>query len=65
LKSSEASDDKQYWLDSLKDYSQDWYSFDDSQLGYLEVLLVKTPDFGYSPFITALALIVFYRINFS
>ena len=59
LKSSEASDDKKYWLESLKDYSQDWYSFDDSQLGYLE-LLVNAPDLGYSPFITALALIFLY-----
>ena len=50
LKSDEAADDKKYWLDTLKDYSQDWYSFDDSQLGYLEVLLDKTPDLGYSPF---------------
>ena len=60
LKSDEASDDKQYWLDTLKNYSQDWYSFDDSQLGYLEVIFEKTHDFGYSPFVTALALNFLY-----
>ena len=60
LKSSEASDDKQYWLETLEGYSQDWYSFDDSQLGYLEVLLDKTPHLGYSPFVTALALNFLY-----
>ena len=60
LESDEAKQDKQYWLDTLKDYSQDWYSFDDSQLGYLEVLLDKNPDLGYSPFVTALALNFLY-----
>lgn len=60
LKSNEANEDKQYWLNALKDYSQDWYSFDDSQLGYLEVLFDKAPDFGYSPFVTALALNFLY-----
>ena len=60
LNSDEAIEDKEYWLNSLKDYSQDWYSFDDSQLGYLEVFLDKTPNLGYSPFITALALNFLY-----
>jgi len=60
LNSDEANIDKEYWLDALKDYSQDWYSFDDSQLGYLEVLLDKTPNFEYSPFVTALALNFLY-----
>ena len=60
LKSDEAGQDKQYWLDALKAYNQDWYSFDDSQLGYLEVLLDKTPDLQYSAFVTALALNFLY-----
>ena len=60
LKSDEANADKQYWLDTLNDYSQDWYSFDDSQLGFYEVLLDKIPDLGYSPFVTALALNFLY-----
>ena len=60
LNSDEAVNDKKYWLNALKDYSQDWYSFDDSQLGYVEVLLDNTPDFEYSPFITALALNFLY-----
>ena len=60
LNSEDANADKEYWLDTLKDYSQDWYSFDDSQLGYLEVLLDEAPDFGYSPFVTALALHFLY-----
>ncbi|MGX8693859.1 MAG: amino acid adenylation domain-containing protein [Methanobrevibacter sp.] len=60
LNSDEAIEDKRYWLDTLKDYSQDWYSFDDSQLGYLEVFLDKTPNLGYSPFITAFALNFLY-----
>ena len=60
LNSEDANADKEYWLDTLKDYSQDWYSFDDSQLEYLEVLLDEAPDFGYSPFVTALALHFLY-----
>ena len=60
LNSEESHADKKYWLDMLKDYSQDWYSFDDSQLGYLEVFLDETHDLGYSPFITALALNFLY-----
>ncbi len=60
LKSDEAKNDKKYWLDVLKDYSQDWYSFEDSELGYLEVLFDKSPEFGYSPFVTSLALCFLY-----
>ena len=60
LNSDEAAEDKKYWLDTLKDYSQDWYSFDDSQLGFLEVFLDNNSDLGYSPFITALALNFLY-----
>ena len=60
LNSPEANSDKQYWLDTLKDYSQDWYSFDDSQLGFLEVLLDEIPKFDYSPFVTSLALSFLY-----
>ena len=60
LNSSQSQGDKQYWLDSLKGYSQDWYSFDDSELGFYEILLDKVPDFGYSPFVTALALSFLY-----
>ncbi|WP_296881155.1 non-ribosomal peptide synthetase [uncultured Methanobrevibacter sp.] len=60
LESAEADDDKKYWLDSLKDYSQDWYSFDESQFGFFEVLLEKIPEFDYSPFVTALALNFLY-----
>ena len=60
LKSSKALDDKKYWLDNLRDYSQDWYSSDDSQLGFREILLDKIHDFGYSPFVTALALNFLY-----
>jgi len=60
LKSPEASEDKKYWLNILKDYSQDWYSFDNSELGYYEVLLDQIPNFKYSPFVTALALEFLY-----
>ncbi|MBR3140255.1 MAG: hypothetical protein IKF11_05255 [Methanobrevibacter sp.] len=60
LASSEASEDKWYWLDNLKDYAQDWYSFDKSELGYYEVLLDQIPKFDYSPFVTALALDFLY-----
>ena len=60
LTSDEAVKDKKYWLNTLKDYSQDWYSFDDSQLGFYEVLLDKIPEFDYSPFVTALALNFLY-----
>ena len=60
LKSHEANDDKKYWLDTLKDYSQDWYAFDDSRLGFLEVKLSEIPEFDYSPFVTALALNFLY-----
>ena len=60
LASSEASEDKRYWLDNLKDYAQDWYSFDKSELGYYEVLLDQIPKFDYSPFVTALALDFLY-----
>ena len=60
LASSESIQDKQYWLDSLKDYSQDWYSFDKSELGYYELFLDQIPKFDYSPFVTALALNFLY-----
>ncbi len=60
LNSSEADEDKKYWLDSLKDYSQDWYSFDKSELGFYEVLLEQIPKFDYSPFVTSLALNFLY-----
>ncbi len=60
LKSPEASEDKKYWLNILKDYSQDWYSFDKSELGHYEVLLDQIPNFKYSPFVTALALEFLY-----
>ena len=60
LASDDAQNDKKYWLDSLKDYNQDWYSFDDSELGYLEVLFDKTHEFNYSPFVTSLALCFLY-----
>ena len=60
LKSDDSKIDKKYWLDTLKEYSQDWYSFEDSQLGYLEVLIDKTPEFDYSPFVIALALNFLY-----
>ena len=60
LASSEAGEDKQYWLDNLRDYTQDWYSFDKSEMGYYEVLLDKIPKFDYSPFVTALALNFLY-----
>ena len=60
LNSPDADSDKQYWLDSLKDYSQDWYSFDDSQLGFFEVILDEIPKFNYSPFVTSLALSFLY-----
>ncbi len=39
LSSHESKIDKQYWLNSLKDYSQDWYSFNDFTLGTYEELL--------------------------
>ena len=60
LDSPEASEDKKYWLNTLKDYSQDWYSFDKSELGHYEVLLDQIPNFEYSPFVTALALEFLY-----
>ncbi len=60
LASSEANDDKEYWLNALKEYSQDWYSFDKSELGYYELLLDQIPKFDYSPFVTALALEFLY-----
>lgn len=60
LRSSEAQEDKQYWLNSLKNYTQDWYSFDNSRLGSVEVLLDQIPDFNYSPFIIALSLSFLY-----
>ena len=60
LNSNEADEDKKYWLDSLKDYSQDWYSFDKSELGFYEVLLEQIPKFDYSPFVTSLALNFLY-----
>lgn len=60
LKSDEAKSDKKYWLNTLKDYSGDWYSFDNSELGYFEVLLDQTSDFNYSPFVTSLALTFLY-----
>jgi len=39
LCSDESKIDKDYWLNSLKDYSQDWYSFNDFTLGTYEELL--------------------------
>lgn len=60
LKSNEATNDKKYWLNSLKDYNQDWYSFDKSELGFYEVIFDKTSKLTYSPFITSLALCFLY-----
>ena len=60
LNSDDAKADKKYWLDTLKDYSQDWYSFDDSEFGFFEILLDQSPDFDYSPFIISLALNLLY-----
>ena len=60
LKSDEAKDDKDYWLNELKDYSMDWYSFDDSEFGHYEILFDNIPKFDYSPFVTALALNFLY-----
>ena len=60
LKSDEANADKDYWLNALKDYSMDWYSFDDSEFGYYEILFENIPKFDYSPFVTALALNFLY-----
>ncbi len=60
LQSPEASEDKKYWLNVLKDYSQDWYSFEKSELGHYEVFLDQIPNFEYSPFVTALALEFLY-----
>ncbi|WP_405289695.1 amino acid adenylation domain-containing protein [Methanobrevibacter sp.] len=60
LNSNDAKDDKKYWLDVLKDYTQDWYSFDDSEFGFFEILLDQIPDFEYSPFIISLALNFLY-----
>ena len=60
LNSSEANADKKYWLNTLKNYNSDWYTFDNSQLGFLEVKLTEIPQFNYSPFITALALNFLY-----
>ncbi|WP_296890755.1 condensation domain-containing protein [uncultured Methanobrevibacter sp.] len=60
LNSDDAKADKEYWLDALKDYSQDWYSFDDSEFGFFELLLDQIPDFEYSPFIISLALNFLY-----
>ncbi len=60
LNSQEAVKDKEYWLDNLKDYNSDWYTFDDSQLEYLELKLHEIPKFNYSPFVTALAINFLY-----
>lgn len=60
LNSDEAKKDKKYWLENLKDYSQDWYSFDNSQLGFLEILIDKQIKFNYSPFVISLALNFLY-----
>ena len=60
LKSDEATNDKKYWIDTLKDYSQDWYSFDDSEMDYLEVLFDQSSNLNYSPFIISLALCFLY-----
>ena len=60
LASQEAIEDKEYWLTKLKGYSQDWYSFDKSELGHYEVLFDQIPKFDYSPFVTALALEFLY-----
>ena len=60
LASKDADDDKKYWLSTLKDYNQDWYSFDDSKLGFFEILLEKAPEFDYSPFVISLALNFLY-----
>ena len=60
LTSPEAGEDKKYWLNKLKGYAQDWYSFNKSELGYYEVLLDQIPKFEYSPFVTALALDFLY-----
>ena len=60
LNSDDAKADKEYWLDVLKDYSQDWYSFDDSEFGFFELLFDQIPDFEYSPFVISLALNFLY-----
>ena len=60
LNSNQSVEDKQYWLNSLEDYSQDWYSFNNSELGFYEVLLEQIPKFEYSPFVTALSLNFLY-----
>ena len=36
LKSPEFIEDKKYWLDNLEDYKQDWYSFENLDLGTYE-----------------------------
>ena len=60
LNSPEACADKKYWLNTLKNYNSDWYTFDNSQLGFLEVKLTEIPQFNYSPFVTALAINFLY-----
>ena len=60
LNSDDAKADKEYWLDALKGYTQDWYSFDDSEFGFFELFFDQIPDFEYSPFIISLALNFLY-----
>ena len=60
LNSDDSKADKKYWLDALKDYTQDWYSFDDSEFGFFELLFDQIPDFEYSPFVISLALNFLY-----
>ena len=71
LKSNEALDDKKYWLDILKDYNQDWYSFKDTDMGTYELKLnkslVKTLEklsdidgTHISPFVLGLSILFFY-----
>ena len=60
LNSPKAKEDKEYWLNTLQNYSQDWYSFDDSSFGFYELKLENKSDFNYSPFVQALTLNFLY-----
>ncbi|MDO5826463.1 MAG: condensation domain-containing protein, partial [Methanosphaera sp.] len=60
LKSTEAIEDKNYWLKRLEDYNQDWYSFELESFESKEIIIDEIPTFEYSPFITALTLNFLY-----
>ena len=71
LKSQEYNKDKEYWLNNLKEYKQDWYSFDNLELGTYELKINETltkdlmklgnvKDTRISPFILALSVISLY-----